>query len=58
MFGGVKEGLKLGSKVGFWAGGFFMVEEAVDRVRGGKKDFVSTVIAGLSIAGGFSAWSE
>ena len=58
MFGGVKEGLKLGSKVGFWAGGFFIVEEAVDRARGGKRDFVSTVVAGLGIAGGFSAWSK
>ncbi len=58
MLGGVKEGLKLGSKVAFWAGGFFVVEEAVDRVRGGKRDFVSTVVAGLSVAGGFSAWSK
>ena len=58
MLGGVKEGLKLGSKVAFWAGGFFVVEEAIDRVRGGKRDFVSTVVAGLSVAGGFSAWSK
>ena len=57
MLGGIKEGLKMGSKVGFWAGGFFLVEEAVDRVRG-TKDFLSTVIAGLSISGGFSAWSK
>lgn len=35
-----------------------MVEEAVDRVRGGKRDFASTVVAGLSVAGGFSAWSR
>lgn len=58
MLGGVKEGLKLGSKVAFWAGGFFVVEEAVDRVRGGKRDFVSTVVAGLGVAGGFSLWSK
>jgi len=58
MLGGVKEGLKLGSKVAFWAGGFFVIEEAVDRVRGGKRDFASTVMAGLSVAGGFSAWSR
>ena len=57
MLGGVKEGLKLGSKVVFWAGGFFVIEEAVDRVRG-RKDFVSTVVAGLSVAGCFGAWSK
>jgi len=57
MLGGIKEGLKMGSKIAFWAGGFFLVEEAVDRLRG-TKDFVSTVVAGLSISGGFSAWSN
>ena len=34
MLGGIKEGLKMGSKLGFWAGGFFVMEEAVDRLRG------------------------
>ena len=48
----------MGGKVGLWVGGFFTVEEAVDRFRGGRRDFFSTVIAGLSVAGGFSAWSE
>lgn len=47
----------MGSKVAFWAGGFFVVEEAVDRFRG-RKDFLSTLIAGVSIAGGFSFWSK
>lgn len=56
MLGGVKEGFKMGSKIAFWAGGFFLVEEAMDRLRG-TKDFVSTIFAGLSISGGFSAWS-
>ncbi|MCJ1288140.1 hypothetical protein MMC26_007495 [Xylographa opegraphella] len=56
MLGAIKEGLKMGSKVGFWVGGFFVVEEAIDRVRGGRADFLSTVVAGLSVAGGFSAW--
>ena len=58
MLGGLKEGLKMGSKVGFWAGSFFIIEEAVDRWRGAK-DFLSTVIAGMAIAGGFSGqpWS-
>ena len=58
MLGGIKEGLKMGSKIGFWAGSFFVIEEAVDEWRG-TKDFLSTVVAGMSIAAGFSAqpWS-
>lgn len=56
--GGVKEGFKMGGKVAFWVAGFFMVEEAVDHLRGGRRDFLSTVVAGLSVAGGFSAWSK
>ena len=58
MLGGIKEGLKMGSKVGFWVGTFFIVEEAVDEWRG-TKDFLSTVVAGLTTAAGFSGrlWS-
>ena len=56
--GGIKEGLKMGFKIGFWGGSFFAIEEAVDRWRG-TKDFLSTVVAGMSIAAGFSGqpWS-
>ena len=36
MLGGIKEGLNMGSKIGFWAGSFFLVEEAVDQWRGRK----------------------
>ena len=56
MLGGIKEGMKMGLKISFWTGSFFLVEEAVDRLRG-TKDFLSAVVAGLSISGGFSAWS-
>ena len=56
--GAVKEGLKMGSKVGFWVGSYFAIEEAIDQVRGGRSDFLSSVVAGLSIAGGFSLWSN
>ena len=58
MLGGIREGLKMGPKIGFWAGSFFLAEEAVDRWRG-KKDFLSTVVAGMTIAAGFSGqpWS-
>lgn len=54
MLGGIKEGLKMGTKISLWTGSFFFVEEAVDRLRG-KKDFLSTVVAGLTISGGFSS---
>ena len=55
--GAIKEGLKMGSKVGFWAGSYFALEEALDQAWG-RRDFLSSVVAGLSIAGGFSAWSD
>lgn len=55
--GGVKEGLKMGAKVSFWTAGFFSIEEMFDRYRG-TKDFFNTVLASLSIAGGFSLYSQ
>jgi hypothetical protein len=54
--GGVKEGMKMGAKISFWVAGFFSIEEMFDRYRG-TKDFLNTVIASLSVAGGFSLWS-
>ena len=56
MLGGLKEGLKMGARVSFWAGSLLVVEEALDRSRR-SKSFLSTTIAGLSVAGAFSAWS-
>lgn len=109
MLGGIKEGFKMGVKVGFWSGAFFAMEEAVDRTRGAfvkrwvgfkerrrderetrerlalglpeeevetqedrdlglarlekenlwvQRDFVSTLIAALGTAGGFSVWNR
>lgn len=57
MLGGVKEGMKMGPKIAFWSGGYFLFEEAVDRARG-RSDFLSSVTAGFSIAGAFSLWSK
>lgn len=57
MLGGIKEGMKMGAKIAFWGGGFFLIEEAVDYTRE-RKDFLSTVVAGLTVSGGFSAWSK
>jgi hypothetical protein len=54
--GGLKEGMKMGAKLGFWTGIFFGVEECWDEIRG-RRDALNTVIAGLSVAGGFSLWS-
>src|SRR5436305_668468 len=56
MLGGIKEGLKMGGRCGITTGIFCTMEEAVDRVRG-TADFMSSVLAGLGIAGGFSLWS-
>lgn len=55
---GVKEGLKMGSKIGVWVGGFFYLESSIDLCRGGRKDFLSTTMAGLTVAGAFSVWSQ
>lgn len=93
MLGGIKEGARMAGRLGFWAGCFFCIEEAVDRFRGAvvrqvvalrrprqldydelgierlkdeseaggvwvQRDFISTVIAALGTAGGFSAWNR
>ncbi|TKX23366.1 hypothetical protein C1H76_4434 [Elsinoe australis] len=34
MLGGVKEGIRMGAKLGLWGGLFFWMEEGVDRMRG------------------------
>jgi len=56
-FGGVMEGFRMGARVSIWTAGFFGIEEMFDRYRG-KKDFINTVIASLSIAGAFSVWNR
>lgn len=48
----------MGTKVGFWVGTYIAIEEAIDRARGGRADFLSSVISGMSVAGGFSLWSR
>ena len=58
MWGGLKEGAKMGGKISLWAGIYFSAEEAVDISRGGSKDFLSSVVASLATAGAFSLWSE
>ena len=55
-FAGIREGIKMGAKVSFWTAGFYSAEEMLDRYRG-RKDCFNTIIASLSVAGGFSLWS-
>lgn len=54
--GGVKEGLKMGFKVSVWTTAMLVVENMYDQYRQ-SKDFINTVMASLTVAGGFSLWS-
>lgn len=55
---GAREGLKKGGMMSFWVAGFVTVEDVIDSARGGRRDFLSTVVAGLTTAGFWSAWSK
>lgn len=54
VVGGVKEGAKLGLKLGTGALVFSLFEETVDYARHDERDFLSTVTAGLSFSGIYS----
>ncbi|KAL1958432.1 hypothetical protein VTO42DRAFT_4533 [Malbranchea cinnamomea] len=54
MLGGLKEGLKMGSKLGVGTMAFCLFEETVDHARNGHADFLSTITAGLSFSGIYS----
>lgn len=60
LLGGTKEGAKMGIKLGFWVGTFVVMEDAVDQWRGAgkRKDFLSTMTAGLGTSGLFSLWNR
>lgn len=53
---GLKEGFRMGAKVCFWTTAMFVIENLYDEYRQ-SKDFVNTVVASLTVAGGFSVWS-
>lgn len=55
--GGMREGIKMGAKLGFWTFAFFGIEDSWDEIRG-TRDAANTVLAALSVAGGWSLWSE
>ncbi|KAL4808938.1 hypothetical protein BDV18DRAFT_133539 [Aspergillus unguis] len=54
IVGGVKEGMKMGFKLGTGALAFALFEETVDYARHDQRDFLSTVTAGLSFSGIYS----
>ncbi|KUI70518.1 hypothetical protein VM1G_06567 [Cytospora mali] len=55
--GALKEGLKMGLKVSFWTSAMFVIENLYDESRD-SKDFLNTVLASLTVAGGFSLWNR
>ncbi|PGG95667.1 hypothetical protein GX51_08182 [Blastomyces parvus] len=54
LVGGVKDGMKMGMKLGAGAFTFCLFEETVDHARHGRRDFLSTVTAGLTFSGLYS----
>lgn len=54
VVGGVKDGMKLGFRLGAGAFAFCLFEETVDYARDDTRDFLSTVTAGLSFSGIYS----
>lgn len=53
---GVREGFAMGAKVSFWTIAMFSIENLYDDYRQ-SNDFVNTILASLTVAGGFSLWS-
>jgi hypothetical protein len=60
LVGGAKEGAKMGLKMGIWVSAFVIMEDSVDQWRGAgkRKDFLSTIAAGLGTSGLFSLWNR
>ena len=55
--GGVREGLRMGVRTSFLRTAMCAIEALFDSSRG-SIDLLNTVLAGLTVAGGFSLWSE
>lgn len=58
VVGGVKDAVKMGSKLGAGALAFCLFEETADYARHDERDFISTVTAGLSLSGIYSLLGE
>lgn len=57
MQGGVREGIRMGLRTGFWSFIALSLESTVDRCRGAS-DMFSTITASLTVAGAFSLWRK
>lgn len=55
--GGFREGFRMGPRVGLWTSVALGLESTVDRCRGAS-DMFSTIVASLTVAGGFSLWRK
>ena len=55
-YGGVKEGIRMGLKIGSLVAAYVLAEEALDAYRE-EKDFLSSLIAGMGTAGAYGIWS-
>ncbi|KAF3764135.1 hypothetical protein M406DRAFT_346436 [Cryphonectria parasitica EP155] len=53
----VREAVRMGAKVSFWTTAMFSIENLYDNYRQ-SNDFVNTVLASLTVAGGFSVWNR
>lgn len=56
-FSSIKEGLKMGGRVSIWTTAMFAIENMFDVWRG-YPDAINTVLASVTVAGGFSLWRK
>ncbi|KAI6383068.1 hypothetical protein MCOR25_000255 [Pyricularia grisea] len=54
-FSSIKEGLKMGGRISVWTTAMFAIENMFDVWRG-YPDAINTVLASVTVAGGFSLW--
>lgn len=57
LVGALQEGIKMGAKTSVWATAMLAIEALFDTSRG-SADMFNTILAGLTVAGGFSLWSK
>jgi len=55
-YGGLREGIRMGSKICFMTTSMFLIENMFDVYRG-TSDLLNTVTASVAVAGAFSLWS-
>lgn len=56
IWGGAKEGARMGAKICFWTTAMFGIEHMFDAYRG-TADIFNTVTACVTVSGAFSLWS-